>query len=173
MVLKNLTLAALDDLLYRLESNIEQGDLAASHGAQAALDCFAHLPGIFDLFAIAVESFDDLRILRTWSDVQAGEILRFHRPAFRIVLRDTGLLRQITLVVKHDRQERQIMLLGSPVHCWRRIVVERSVTDHADHRTFGIGRFHAQRRRETSAQATDAACEKRAWLEPIEIAMNS
>src|SRR5688572_11108760 len=87
-----LPLAPLDDLLYRLKANIEQGDLAAGHSAQTALDCFAHFAGIFDLFSVTIERFDNLRVLRTRGDVQAGEILGFHRPAVRIKLRNSGFL---------------------------------------------------------------------------------
>src|ERR1044071_3596987 len=110
---ERLTFAALGDVLHGLEADIEQGGLTARYGAKAALDRLAHFAGLFDLFTVAVESPHQLGICRARRDVQTGKVFRLDRPALRIISRDTRLLRKISLVVKHHREKRQIVLL----HC--------------------------------------------------------
>ena len=84
-----LAFASLNNLLHRLESNINQSRLASGHGAKTAFDGFSHLARLFDFFPLAVECFHDLGILWTRHDVQTGEVLRLNRPTIGIVSWDT------------------------------------------------------------------------------------
>ena len=94
---------------------------------------------------VTVEGFHDLRVLWTGRDVQAGEIFRLYRPAVRVIFGYSRFLRQITLVIEHNREERQIVLLHRTVDRRHRIVVERAVADDAHHRPFRVRRLYAER----------------------------
>src|SRR5690348_10377229 len=100
-----LTFAALGGILHGSETDIEQGRLAARNRTKSALDRLAHFAGLLDLFTVTVEGLHQLGIFRARRDVQSGKVFRFDRPALRIISRDTRLLRQIALIVKHYREK--------------------------------------------------------------------
>ncbi len=146
--------------------------MTAGHRAQASLDCFAHFARLFDFLTVTVERFDDLRVFRTGNDVQAGKIVRLYRPTVGIVSGNAGFLGEITLIVEHHSEERQVVLLRCAVHRWHRIVVERAVADQAHHRPFRIGRLYAERSRKARAQTADTAGKIRSRLHPVEVAVH-